>query len=140
MPRRPFGRRSHRPRRSDPQALARERARLGALLLTPEAILWTGARTLRGSFADRRNDVVMQALVCTASARGPVTVDSVVETLADHEALEHVGGRAYVDSLVAPSQLLEQARARLRETFVPVEREPIVVAAAKLLGAEPWGR
>jgi hypothetical protein len=101
----------------------------------PEAILWTGARTRKGSFGDLRNDAVMQALVCAASARREATVEA-VETLDDHEALEGVGGRAYVESLVAPSPLLDEARARLRETFVPVEREPVVVAAAALLGAE----
>ncbi len=79
----------------------------------------------------------MRALVCLVRSKWPVTVENVVVVLDHHEVLARVGGRAFVESLVVPSTTLDEARKRIREKFVPVESEPIVVFTKKLLGGEP---
>ncbi len=76
----------------------------------------------------------MQALVCLAHGTQGVSVDRVTEALEAHEVLARVGGRAFVESLVEPSQELSRAQAQLRERFVPVEEEPIVIFMRRLLG------
>jgi hypothetical protein len=130
-------RRPRRPRRLDEGALARERAFLGALVLEPAVILWFALRRPPWSFLDPRSVDVMRALVCLVRSKATVTIENIILVLDHHEALTRVGGRSYVESLVVPRTELDEARKRLREKFVPVEREPIVEFAKKLLGGEP---
>ena len=79
----------------------------------------------------------MQALYCLAFPNTPLTVEDVVETLERHDALARVGGRAFVEALVAPGPGLDRARGELadrRRALPPVDEEPIVEAARRLLG------
>lgn len=75
----------------------------------------------------------MQALVCLVRGAKPVSTESVVEMLQEHQALGSVGGRPFVESLVAPGADLEEAKTQLRNRFLPVEDEPIVRFARNAL-------
>jgi replicative DNA helicase len=93
-----------------PQNLDAEMSVLGASMLTPNVIPWVSEIIRPGYFYRQAHQRIFEAIE-ELSARGdPVDPITVSEELANGGALEAVGGRAYVHSLVSSVPAATNAR------------------------------
>lgn len=85
--------------RIPPQSLEAERGLLGALLLKPEAIHDVGDLIRPDSFYAEKHRIIFEAMRELSERGEPIDILSLSERLGGKNALERIGGRAYLAEL-----------------------------------------
>jgi replicative DNA helicase len=85
--------------RIPPQSLEAEQAVLGAILVDPEALFKIAEFLEAKDFYRFAHEMIYKAALALFGDNEPVDIVSVSEYLKDHELLDDVGGRAYINDL-----------------------------------------
>jgi len=86
--------------RLPPQSIEAEQSVLGALLIDRDAVIEVADFLHPADFYRQANSTIYSAIIELYERREPVDIVTVAETLERREALEQIGGSAYLTSLI----------------------------------------
>ena len=86
--------------RLPPQSIEAEQSVLGALLIDRDAVIEVADFLRPADFYRQAHGTIYEAILELYERREPVDIVTVSEVLTRHEALEQVGGSAYLTSLI----------------------------------------